>query len=102
VQRRSGGSGGSSKPAANAHRQATTTNGLSDGGLDPADVHDVAVEAVVSPGITLSYLPMTARYTAITDSAKDHGHLMQPDALDSTTDALFAVLRRCDGEMEVT
>jgi hypothetical protein len=45
--------------------------------------------------VLASYIPMTSRYTTIIDAAKDQAHLTVPEALDSTTNAVFAAVRHC-------
>jgi hypothetical protein len=114
VQRR-----GSGNPSDTDGRSALNADRPRSGGgihKDPADVGinvhpdgDGAVETDVSMCISssaavgctstqrvlVSYIPVTARYTPIVESAADFSHLTHPDALDVTTDEIFAAIRRC-------
>jgi hypothetical protein len=77
--------------------------------LHTADAHvdvtasleaDIAVSIDVAGRATtqrvlVSYIPMTSRYTAIVGAAADEAHLTHPEALDSSTNAIFAAVSRC-------
>jgi hypothetical protein len=77
--------------------------------LHTADAHvdvtasleaDIAVSIDVAGRTTtqrvlVSYIPMTSRYTAIVGAAADEAHLTHPEALDSSTNAIFAAVSRC-------
>jgi hypothetical protein len=62
-----------------------------------ADIHvsiDVAGRATTQR-VLVSYIPTMSRYTAIVGAAADEAHLTHPEALDSSTNAIFAAVNRC-------
>jgi hypothetical protein len=61
---------------------------------------DVAVSMDVGGRVTtqrvhVSYIPMTSRYATVIGMAVDWAHLAHAEALDSTTNAIFAAAGRC-------
>jgi hypothetical protein len=55
---------------------------------------DVAGRATTQR-VLVSYIPTMSRYTAIIGAAEDQAHLKHPEALDSSSNAIFAAVTRC-------